>query len=134
MIFAPGSSDYNSVMTAHLAGELDNWPTKDEMAAILREAGLGVRVGRYSVRIEDCEHFVFQQYGGDLGDPQIDADADTVDDMVRDGRLVSNALARAGLRHRFEIYDDDVNPDTLAAYLHYGWPLQDSGESRASSD
>lgn len=114
-------------MTAYICGEVDNWPTKDQLAAILRKAGLSVRVGRYSVRIDDCAHFVFEEYGGDLGNPQIDADADSIEDLVRDGRLVSDALARAGLRHRFEIYDD-ADPARPAAYLHYDWPLQASRE------
>jgi hypothetical protein len=90
------------------------------MAAILRDAGLQVYVGRYSIRIEDCSHFVFQEYGGDLGDPSIDADADTADDMIREGKLVSDALAKAGLVHRFEIYDH--RPE-MVGYLHHGWPL-----------
>jgi hypothetical protein len=107
-------------MSAHMAGELASWPTKARMAAILSDAGLDVRVGRYSIRILDCSHFVFQQYGGDLGDPTVDADADTVDDMMRDGELVSEALARVGIRHRFEIYDEH---DKLCGYLHYEWPL-----------
>jgi len=94
------------------------------MATILRNGGLRIQVGRYSVRVEDCSHFVFQEYGGDLGDPSIDADTDTVDEMMREGRLVSDALARAGLKHRFEVYDDS---DTLAGYLHYEWPSQESG-------
>ena len=112
-------------MPAHLAGELDQWPTKDRLAKILREAGLRVVVGRYSVRIEDFSHFVFQEYGGDLGEPQLDADADSVEDMVRNARRVSEALARAGIRHQFEIYDDDADdPDAIDGYLHYEWPLQ----------
>lgn len=96
------------------------------MAEILREGGLRLQVGRYSVRVEDCSHFVFQEYGGDLGDPAIDADADTAEEMIRQGRLVSEALSRAGVRHRFEIYDD-CNP--LAGYLHHEWPLQGEGDS-----
>jgi hypothetical protein len=92
------------------------------MAAILRAGGLRVSVGRYSVRVEDCSHFVFQEYGGDLGDPVVDADADTVAEMIREGGLVSNALSLSGLKHRFEIYDDT---DKLAGYLHHQWPLQE---------
>ena len=111
-------------MAAHIAGQLAVWPTKDHMAIILRNGGLRILVGRYSVRVEDCSHFVFQEYGGDLGDPSIDADSDTVADMIRDGRLVSEALSRAGVKHRFEVYDDC---DTLAGYLHHEWPLQESG-------
>jgi hypothetical protein len=63
---------------------------------------------------------VFQEYGGDLGDPAVDASADTVDDMIREGRIVSDALSRAGIRHRFEIYNDC---DELTGYLHHQWPL-----------
>ncbi len=53
-------------MGADLSGELAIWPTKEQMAAILRDSGLNIYVGRYSVRVEDCSHFVFQEYGGDL--------------------------------------------------------------------
>ena len=91
---------------------------------ILRSGGLRIQAGQYSVRVEDCSHFVFQEYGGDLGDPSIDADADTVSDMIREGQLVSDVLSRAGFKHRFEIYDDC---NALAGYLHYDWPLQESG-------
>lgn len=94
------------------------------MAAILRAAGLRVRVGRYSVRVEGCSHFCFQHYGGDVSEPTTDANADTVDELMQDARLVSDALARADVRHRFEIYDDDQE---LAGYLHHAWPLQNCG-------
>jgi hypothetical protein len=94
------------------------------MATILRAAGLRVHVGRYSIRIEDCGRFVFQQYGGDLGDPVIDAAADTVSDMLRDGQMVSDALSRSGIRHRFEIYDDG---DSLVGYFHHLCPLINEG-------
>jgi hypothetical protein len=40
--------------------------------------------------------------------------------MIREGGLVSNALARAGIKHRFEIYDEN---DRLAGYLHHEWPM-----------
>jgi hypothetical protein len=106
-------------MSVHIAGELAVWPTKDRMAAILRDAGLRVQVGRYSVRVPDCANFVFQQFGGDLGDPMVDADAETVEDIMREARLVSEALACAGVRHRFEIYDDR---NALSGYLHHDWP------------
>lgn len=101
------------------------------MAAILSDGGLHVYVGRYSIRIHDCSHFVFQEYGGDIGAPAIDADADTVEDMVREGRLVSDALARAGIRHYFGIYDDR---DRLSGYLHHEWPLQEESEPNTATD
>lgn len=52
------------------------------------------------MRVEDCSHFVFQEYGGDTGDPSIDADADTVADMIREAQLVSDALSRAGVKQK----------------------------------
>jgi hypothetical protein len=112
-------------MVAHLSGHLEKWPTKDRLAEMLRDAGFRVAVGRYSVRIEDSSHFVFQEYVGDPGDPQLDADADSVDELTRDATRVSEALARVGIRHRFEIYDDDADdPAAIAGYLHHKWPLQ----------
>lgn len=114
-------------MFAHFAGEIAEWPSMDRM---LSNGGLRVQVGRYSLRIEDCEHFVFQQYGGDLGDPVIDADADSVAEMMQGARLVSNALSQAGVRHRFEIYDDRRN---LAGYLHHDWPLQSDSTTNKQS-
>ena len=106
---------------ATLAGQLATWPSKDDLAGVQRSAGLHIYVGRYSVRVEDCEHFSFEQYGGDLGDPVIAADAETAEGLVRDARLVSSALASADLRHRFEIYDGN---DNLADYLHHRWPAE----------
>jgi len=106
---------------ALLAGELAAWPTMGGMAALLRSAGLAVTVGRYSIRVEGHSQFIFQEYGGDLGDPVIDADAESVPELLATARLVSEALARAGVVHRFELYDDDA--DELAGYLHHGWPL-----------
>ncbi len=105
--------------TAHVSGELERWPKKDDLAGILRSAGLQVSVGRYSVRVEDCSHFSFEEYGGDLGDPIIDADADSLEEMLRDVELVSKALASAGIRHRFEVYD---SANRLVGYVHHLWP------------
>lgn len=105
--------------SGQLAGQLADWPSKARMAQILRDAGLRIVVGRFSIRVEDCSHFVFQEYGGDLGIPAIDADADTPEAMLHDGKLVSDALSKARIRHRFEIYDHE---DNLVGYLHYDWP------------
>ena len=107
-------------LSVYIAGELQAWPTREQMATLLREAGLRVTVGRYSVRVDDCSHFVFQHYGGDLGHPSIDADAASSADLLRETGLVSAALARADLVHRFELYDD---PGVMVGYLHHRWPL-----------
>jgi hypothetical protein len=69
-------------MGARLAGELAAWPSKEGMADILGAAGFAVTVGRYSIRVEGHSRFKFQEYGGDLGDPVIDADAGSVAELV----------------------------------------------------
>jgi hypothetical protein len=93
------------------------------MARLLASAGFSVVVAQYSIRLDDCEHFVLQEYGGDLGEPHIDADAKTLERMLEDGGRVSNALAAANLRHRFELYDESGE---LVGYLHHRWPLPSS--------
>jgi len=105
---------------ATLAGQLLTWPSKNTLAGVLLAAGLRIKVGRYSIRIEECENFAFQQLDGDRGDPCIVADAETVEKMIVDAHLVSRALGDAGIKHRFEVYDTG---DDLAAYLHHQWPL-----------
>jgi hypothetical protein len=109
-----------------LYGQLEKWPSKTEMARLMKTAGFSVYVGRYSIRLQDCEHFAFQEYGGDLGDPQLDADASTLQKMLEDGGRVSAALTAADIRHRFELYNDN---DELVGYLHHRWP-----QEKADSD
>jgi hypothetical protein len=104
-------------------GQIANWPSKDELAAVLRHDGLKVYVGPYSVRVENCSHFSFVSYGGDLGPPDVDADADTLAEMMKDTERVSAALSRAKLVHRFEVYDENGE---LVGYFHYGWPPKDA--------
>ena len=108
--------------SAWIAGELAEWPTKTVMAQILQQAGLRVQVGEYSVQIDVGEgaDFSFEEYGGDPGDPVVCADADTAENLMGAAKIVSDVLANAKLRHRFEIYDH--RPD-MAGYLHYDWPL-----------
>jgi hypothetical protein len=105
---------------ALLYGDLAAWPSMDDMAALLRSAGLPITVGRYSIRVEGHSPFTFQEYGGDLGDPVIEAYAESVLELLATARLVSEALTQAGVVHHFELYDD---ADELASYLHHGWPL-----------
>jgi hypothetical protein len=114
--------------SAYVAGELGHpIPSMQRMASILREAGLQIHVGRYSIRVEDCSHFIFQDYGGDLGDPVIDADADTIDELIRDATLVSGALSKAAIKHRFEVYRHAS--DEMVAYFHYDWPITATDQS-----
>jgi hypothetical protein len=109
-----------------LAGQLSTWPSKDELATVLRGAGLRIYIGRYSIRVEDCERISFEEYGGDLSEPCIVASAQTTERMVQDAELVSHVLAGAGIRHRFEVYDGEEN---LAAYLHHDWPTEAKPQS-----
>ena len=107
-----------------ICGELADWPPMLEMVNILTTAGLGLSVGRYSIRLTDFDHFVIQEYGGDMGVPEIDFEADCLEDMLRDAGRVSNILADANLRHRFEIYD---NAHEMVGYLHHDWPRSKAG-------
>ncbi len=106
-------------MSAVLSGQLASWPSKQDLAAILEAADVRVIVGAYSLCVANASHFVFQHLGGDFGEPQIDADAASVAEMLSDAARVSEALSKARIRHRFEIYDED---NALAAYLHWEWP------------
>ena len=105
--------------SVNIAGELANWPDKIKLTKILRAGGLNVTEGDYSIRVNDCSHFVFQEFGGDSGDPQIEAEADSLEIMLSEGGMVSKVLADAGIKHRFEIYDTE---DKMVGYLHFGWP------------
>jgi hypothetical protein len=106
---------------AYLCGELAKWPDKARLASILQSDGLRVRVEKYSIRIEDFSHFSFEEYGGDLGVPQIVADAEDAKKLASEARRISDLFARAGLTHRFEIYEDDN--DAMIHYFHHDWPL-----------
>lgn len=107
--------------SVHVAGELATWPSKDELALILSSAGLRVTVGRYSIRVDDCSHFVFQEYGDDIGTPVIDADADSVAEMIQDATRVSIALACADLTHHFAILNEN---NEAVSYLHHKCPKE----------
>jgi hypothetical protein len=101
---------------AYLAGELPAWPNKDHMASLLQSAGLRVSVGRYSIRLDDFSHFAFHEYGGDLGAPRIEADADDAETLAAEAKRVSDVFGSAGLVHRFEIYQHGI--DEMIYYFH----------------
>ena len=108
----------------HLAGELDPWPPRDRLAAALRSGGLRITEGRYSIRVEECSRWSFECYGGDISEPSIDADAETVGRLLEDARRVSVALAAARMRHRFEVYNGHR---ALKGYFHFDWPRDETG-------
>ena len=104
---------------AYLAAELDGWPDASRLADILRDGGLAVRVGRYSVRLDGFDAFAFRELGGDLSGGSVDACHDSLPALLAVSRRVSDALAKAKVRHRFEIYSD---AGECAARLHFDWP------------
>jgi hypothetical protein len=107
--------------SAILTGECSPWPTKEALVRYLKNGGLQVREGMYSVRVEDCGHFVFQSLGGDIASSAIDADAENAEILCQEAQLVSVALAAAGVKHWFEVYDDS---NQRVAYLHFNWPAE----------
>lgn len=108
---------------ATLNGQCSPWPTKERLAAVLRDAGLEIYVGPYSVQVRNDPDFAFsfEHYGGDICDPMIAADAVDAAAMVRGGRLVSAALTVAGIRHSFEVYDWT---GAAVEHMHYNWPKE----------
>lgn len=89
------------------------WPFN--LAQALRSQGLRVSQNAWCLRILDCSHFKLE-FGTDGA--ILEADEDTPEQMLRDASLVSEALQRAGFRHRFEVYSDSLE----IAYLHHDWP------------
>ena len=114
--------------SATLNGECSPWPTKEHLASVLRGAGLEIYVGPYSVQLRGDPNFSFsfEHYGGDICDPMIAADAVDAAAMIRGGKLVSAALAAAGIRHSFEVYD---RTGQAVEYLHHDWPPMPSNTS-----
>jgi len=110
---------------AHLTGELRPWPPKGRLAAILRDAGFQVAASKFAIRLDDLSHFIFQDYGGYEAEPRIDADAENAEVLLREATRVSEALAKAGIVHRFEIYEENEGQieSQMKYYLHHGWPL-----------
>jgi hypothetical protein len=112
--------------SAILSGQCSPWPTQEALVSYLENGGLRVNQGLYSVRVEDCSHFVFQHLGGDITSPTIDADAENAAILHQEAQWVSAALTAAGVKHRFEVYDYN---DKLVAYLHFNWPAEDEGQN-----
>lgn len=104
------------------AGELASWPSKSALALMFRAAGYLVDEGRYSVSLNDFEHFVFRELGGDLGPGRISAGSESAEELIAFSRRVSQTLGDAGIKHRFEIYS---GTDELIAYMHHDWPADD---------
>lgn len=103
--------------SAWLTGEFDPWPSRDELARLLGEAGLPLEIDEYSVRILAGPRIVFDHLD-DFVAPLVTAEAASVESLVDAATRVSAILAASGIPHRLEIHRAD---GTLAAYLHHGW-------------
>jgi hypothetical protein len=91
---------------AHLSGELRPWPPKGRLAAILRDAGFQVTATKFAIRLDDLSHFSFQDYGGYLAEPRLEAEAADAETLLKEATRVSEALAKAGIVHQFEIHQE----------------------------
>ncbi|WP_375186157.1 hypothetical protein [Pseudooceanicola sp.] len=104
---------------SHLAAEIIKWPSKAELVLMFEADGYAVTEGRYSVRLKDFDHFAFRELGGDISQGCITADHTSTEELIAFSTRVSKTLSKAGVKHRFEIYNEK---EELAAYLHYDWP------------
>lgn len=106
---------------AILAGEIDEWPTKTELAHILRSVGFNIVVGKYSIQMKEFDVFSFQELGGELCAPLIVADRSSTDALAEFSKRISDVLGRNELRHRFEIYN---SAQQMVYYFHHNWPMK----------
>ena len=104
---------------AVLAAEISNWPPKAELSNMFRGAGYIVSEGKFSVRLEGIDNFVFRELDDDLRSGSVSADHRSTEEFIAFCRLVSKTLAESEVKHRFEVYSKTKD---LAAYLHHDWP------------
>ncbi len=104
---------------ATLAAELDSWPAKKSLMDLLTSDGFDVAEGKFSIRLNDFEHFVFRELDGGIRSGSITADHVSTRELVDFSHRVSHTLAKGNIRHRFEVYSGEGE---LAAYIHHDWP------------
>ena len=97
-------------------GQVETLLPFDAFARIFDHAGWHTNVGRYSVRVSGpLGDYKFVYNGGEYFlEDGIDAA-----DVLAAARSLSALLSSHGLRHRFEIYEEN---DRLVLYLHHNWP------------
>jgi hypothetical protein len=115
----PAAAPSTDEAEALLAGEISNWPSKEELEALLREAGFATKGGAFSIRMAGFDSFVFRTPGGGAAPPAITASHESVDELNRFAGQISAALAQNAIRHRFEIYDSG---NRLAGAFSHDWP------------
>lgn len=86
-----------------------------ELRSLLARCGLTPSTDdTHHVSVKECSYFVFRQT--DRKEFLVSGDADTLEEMLTDARLVSGALSKSQVHHRFEVYDES---DNLAAEFRY---------------
>ncbi len=106
-----------------LYGQTTTERTAEELASVMRGAGLDIQVTSYGeIKGRDGNGSRFLIYPADPGEYLISIDADTPAAMRAMAERLSSMLAGAGLRHRIEIYSE---AGALVGYLHHSWPLSD---------
>ena len=103
-------------LSAVTYGQLGFRTAPADLASSLIANGVNAGWNKFCVDVTDCSHFKFQFNGGHA---DVDADADTLEEMVADAKLVSTALTAAGIQHRFEVHN---HRDELITQFHYEWP------------
>lgn len=93
------SSCWITIGQVHFSG------SPDELSRVMASQGLKAESGRFAVRIRDCSHFVLQF--AEAASYDLDADADSEQEMLRDAELVSQRLSAASVRHEFEVCGPD---------------------------
>ncbi len=109
---------------APLSAEVLGLPDKTALATRQRADGFGVVKGAFSLRLTDFDYFVFRDFDDRVGSCPITADPPDDAVLATCATGVSGTLARAGIRHRFEVYAGQGDP---VGYLHHNWPKTDSG-------
>jgi hypothetical protein len=112
---------------ARLAGQLLTPLPPPELAAALRGVGTSQAEAResshytggvyVSLPVDDEVFFALEHI--EHAEYLAVADADEAGPLRAVASRISAALARLGIRHRFELYDAG---DELMAYLHHAWP------------
>lgn len=104
---------------ATLAAEIFNWPSKAQLKCIFENDGYMVREGKYSISLGEVDQFVFRTLENDLNSGTISADHTSMKELVAFAGRVSRTLAKAKVKHRFEVYSVEGK---LVAYVHHDWP------------
>jgi hypothetical protein len=109
----PWSDDEES--SALLSATIENWPSKNELAAWLNEVGIETLMGEHAIRIAACSSFVFRDFDG-AESPSLTGDHESVETLRYITEKVSDVLKRKDVRHRFEVYDDSGALHTTYKY------------------